>query len=366
MVLSVILITAVAIIFYLWKRETRERSEVIFKSLIEAAPDAMVVVNDKGIIILVNQQTETLFGYRRMELIGQPVEKLIPQELHQKHHNYRKKYNEEPKFRSMGAGLELQGVKKGEVRFPVEISLSPVRTAKGILVSASVRDITDRKKAEQKFRGLLDAAPDATVIVTNTGIIEMINKQTENIFGYTREEMIGQPIEILIPEEIRAKHVGHRNSFIRQAGAREMGVGIELKAVRKNGTQFPVEISLSPIQTEEGMLISASVRDISERKQAQLALIKLNEELEHRVIERAQELHASERRFRALVENNDGIIALLDEKMNVVYRSPSSEHITGWSSNERELIGSLNQTHPDDLHILQKAISYIFQEPGKV
>jgi len=258
----------------------QQKSELRFKALLDAAPDATVIVNDKGVIELVNIQTELLFGYDRSELLGKSVELLIPGNLRKGHARHVSNFVREPRVRTMGVGLELEAIKRDGSKFPVEISLSPLQTVEGLLVSASIRDITQRKKSEQKFKALLDAAPDATVIVNEKGNIEMINHQTENLFGYSREEMIGKPIEILIPEELRSIHEHHRAGFVKTARVRTMGEGIELNAIKKNGSRFPVEISLSPIHTEEGMLVSASVRDITMRKNLENELKRTNAEVE--------------------------------------------------------------------------------------
>ena len=162
----------------------QQKSEQRFKALLDAAPDATVIVNDKGLIELINLQTELLFCYNRSELLGKPVEILIPGNLRKVHALHVSSFVKEPRVRSMGVGLELEAIKKDGTKFPVEISLSPLQTVEGLLVSASIRDITQRKKSEQKFKALLDAAPDATVIVNEKGTIEMINHQTENLFGY--------------------------------------------------------------------------------------------------------------------------------------------------------------------------------------
>ena len=142
------------------------------------------------------------------------------------------------------------------------------------------RDISEKRKAEEKFHALLDSAPDATVIVDEAGIIQMTNTQTEKLFGYSRHEIIGKHVEIFIPFELRNRHIHHRADFAKSSKVRAMGVGIELNAVKKDGSMFPVEISLSPIQTEEGMLISAAIRDITHRKELETELKKINTELE--------------------------------------------------------------------------------------
>ena len=135
-------------------------------------------------------------------------------------------------------------------------------------------EMKQRKKAEDKFRGLLEAAPDAMVITNEKGEIVLINRQTEKLFGYRKEELIGKPVEILIPPDFHSKHITDRSKYFADPKVRSMGVGLELFAIRKDGIQFPVEISLSPLITEEGTLISASVRDITERKKAEDKLKK--------------------------------------------------------------------------------------------
>ncbi|MEQ1675415.1 MAG: PAS domain S-box protein [Chitinophagaceae bacterium] len=251
-----------------------------FRALLDTAPDAMVISNRKGEIVLINQQTETLFGYKRTQLIGKPVEILIPGTFQTRHKGHRDHYFADPKVRTMGAGLELFAMRSDGTQFPVEISLSPLETTEGLLVSAAIRDITERKKAEVKFRGLLESAPDAMVIANEKGEIVLINYQTEVLFGYKKEELTGQLVELLVPAGARHKHTAHRSGYSKEPKVRSMGAGLELFAVRKDGSQFPVEISLSPLETTDGLLVSAAIRDITERKKSEEAITQLNKELE--------------------------------------------------------------------------------------
>src|ERR1043166_4641655 len=219
-------------------------SDSAYRALVESAPDGIVIVGPEGRIVVVNSQTEKLFGYARADLLGKPIETLIPERFRGKHRGHRAGFMSDPQLRPMGVGLELYGSRKDGTEFPVEISLSSVETPGGLLVSAVVRDITERKRAEQLFRSLLDSAPDAMVVVGADGRIVLVNSQTEKLFGYKREELLGQPVEALIPERLWSRHRQHRTAFSAHPQFRPMGVGLELYGIRKDGTEFPLEISL--------------------------------------------------------------------------------------------------------------------------
>ena len=237
--------------------------------LLEAAPDAMVVIDHEGTVVLVNAQTEKLFGHARGELLGRPVEVLIPETLRELHRKHRDVYVRDPHVRSMGSGLDLLACRADGTEFPVEISLAPLQTDDGLLISAAVRDVTSKRREERLFRGLLEAAPDAMVIVNQRGRVVLVNAQVEELFGYRRDELVGQPVEVLVPERFAGMHVAFRSGYALEPRTRPMGLAGDLFARRRDGSEFPVEISLAPLETEDGLLVSAAVRDISERRRTQ-------------------------------------------------------------------------------------------------
>src|ERR1700723_3322629 len=261
-----------------------------YHGLLEAAPDAMVVVNQSGEIVLLNVQAEKQFGYRRDELIGQKVKNIIPQGFAERLIADGSRSAAEALAQQIGTGIELNGRRKDGSVFPIEIMLSRLESAEGILVTAAIRNISVRKTAgkhleqmEARYRGLLEAAPDAMVVVNQSGEIVLLNVQAEKQFGYHRDELVGQKVKNIIPEGFAERLIADGTRTAEDALAQQIGTGIELNGRRKDGTEFPIEIMLSPLESAEGVLVTAAIRDISVRKTAERQLAQM--EGRRRVVE---------------------------------------------------------------------------------
>jgi PAS domain S-box-containing protein len=371
------------------------RKKMQYRALLEAAPDAIVVVNQSGIVVLVNAQAERLFGYRRDELIGQPADILVSEHFRGQHNEQHSRLLAAPPARSTVVGLQLFGLRKDGTEFPAEIRLSPLDTKGGVWVSSAIRDISDRRRTEEdlrrlasivacsddaivgkttegiitswnsgaqhifgyspkeaigrsitmlapvdrpeeiprmleclkrgevvdhfetvrlrkdgkevqieltvspirdalerivgastigrdisvrkaaekhlvqmeaRYRGLLEAAPDAMVVVNHGGEIVLLNVQAEKQFGYRRDELVGQKVKNIIPRGFAERLLMHGTGTPGDPVVPQMGTGIELHGRRKDGSEFPIEIMLSPLDTVDGILITAAIRNIAERK----------------------------------------------------------------------------------------------------
>ena len=262
-----------------------------YRQTFELSPDGLLVVGDDGRIVRANARANALFGYEADELVNRAIEVLIPQRFVSGHAQLRDGYVAEPHARPMGAGLELFGRRKDGSEFAVDIMLSPLQTEDGTRLTLCVaRDVTERKQSEKLMRDLLESAPDAMVIVDGKGVIRLVNSQTEKLFGFPRQELFDQPIEKLMPQRYRAQHPSYRGGYHSNPRVRPMGADLDLFAMRQDGSEFPVEISLSPLKTAEGTLIVSTIRDVSNRKHAEQVMLEslkeketLLKEIHHRV-----------------------------------------------------------------------------------
>jgi PAS domain S-box-containing protein len=255
-------------------------------SILEAIPDAVFAINQQGVIIQVNSQTEGLFGYTRDELIGQSVEMLVPERQRAQHHQHRDSYYARPKIRRMGSGLDLYGRRRDGTEFPVEISLSPVATGNGAIVLSVIRDISDRKRIEEELRRaneelerrktrelrdsqnrlalIVNSSQDAIIGKNLDGIITQWNKGAEQIYGYTAAEIIGRNVSVLCPPE-RPDEIPGILEKIRHGQRVEY---FESVRITKDGRRLHMSISVSPIYDADGGIVGASAigRNITAQK----------------------------------------------------------------------------------------------------
>ncbi|MEO7734593.1 MAG: PAS domain S-box protein [Kofleriaceae bacterium] len=233
-----------------------------FRELLESAPDAMVIADQAGRIFLVNAEAERMFGYGRAEMIGQPVELLLPEQMRAGHPERRAAFFAAPRAPGKRAGIELQGRRKDGVEFPIEVSLSPLETPTGALVSTAIRDLTERKQTETTVRALMvaaqvvEAAPTAMVMVNQHRAVALVNRRTCDLFGYTREQLIGLPFDDLV--------IG----------------GIAPLGRRQDGSEVPIEISVSLLETPSGTCTLAAIVDTTERRRQEDELRRSNADLE--------------------------------------------------------------------------------------
>ena len=250
--------------------------------LLDLTHDAIIVRTPDGKILYWNSGAERLYGWTKEEARGKSTHTLLQTEFPMDH----EKIMAETTERGSWEG-ELIHRKRDGSRAIVSSRWAVRKDEEGKTISflESNRDITQRKQEQEKFRNLLESAPDAMVIVNEAGQIQLVNAQTETLFGYSREELAGQRVEMLLPERFKRQHIRDRTGYSDTPRARNMGLGLELYGRKKDGTEFPVEVSLSPLQTNEGMLVSSAVRDVSLRRRAEEQIRQLNVELSQKLAE---------------------------------------------------------------------------------
>jgi len=449
-------------------RSESSESAAKYRGLLEAAPDAMVVVNQAGEIVLVNGQVEKQFGYRRDELVGQKIKKIIPEGFAERLIADSTRSVADALAQHIGAGIELSGRRRDGTEFPIEMMLSPLESVEGILVTGAIRDISSRKAAEArlakaeekrhfvenslreseeryrmlldgirdyaifmmdprgrilswnagaelikgyradeiigqnyscffppddikrgrpqeilrltsaggrheeqgmrvrkdgsrflasltvtalydqagdlrgfsefshdlteskesaaKYRGLLEAAPDAMVVVNQAGVIVLVNVQAEKQFGYRRDELIGHQVKNIIPEGFAERLIADATRSTAEALAQHIGAGIELSGRRKNGTEFPIEIMLSPLASVEGILVTAAIRNISSRKKSERELALANQVLEESNLELKQFAYIASHDLQSPLRSITGFVQLLQQE----YAGKLDEQAQDW------------------------------------
>ena len=280
----------------------RDAVEHLMGQIVEFAPNGFALTTVDGRIFVANAELERMFGHSREELLRMHIEALLPERFRSSHAQLRDGNWNDFKPRTMGAGRELFGLKSDGSEFPIEIGINALVTPGGVVVVETIADISVRKRLERMFQKIVEAAPCGIIMIDAQGRIVLANPQAELMFGYSLAELIGNSLEILLPDRLRAAHSVHRQAFIAAPAIRQMGVGRDLTARRKDGTEFPVEIGLNPVPGDRDGMVLAAVTDITRRNNMQLELRQANANLEEFTSAASHDLKSPLRGIADLVE----------------------------------------------------------------
>jgi PAS domain S-box-containing protein len=272
------------------------------KELLDAVPAGIIVTHQDGRISYLNAEAEQLFGYPRNELIGQSIDLLLPNRFSRNHAQLRQSYIDNPSTRYMGAGRDLYGKRKDDSEFPLEIGLRSLVADGEQFIVATIVNIARRKQLEERLVKVIEASPYGQLLVDEQGIIQLINPSLLNLFGYTKDDLLGKSMDILLPERYRDGHEKLRAGYVQKPSLRPMGLGRDLTGRHKSGTEIPIEIGLSPVESDAGNLTLAVVTDISERKRLELNLKQANAHLEEFTYVASHDLKSPLRGISDLVE----------------------------------------------------------------
>jgi PAS domain S-box-containing protein len=253
-------------------------SDALFRGVFEAVPDAVLVVDDEGRVVVANQRCREVFGRAPEDLVDRPVEELVPHRFRAGHERRREEYGAAPRPRPLGL-LRLSALRADGTEFPAEISLAALEADGRRYVATTVRDITGPVRDEERFRNLLEGAPDPTLIVDADARIVLANDRVCSALGYERGELVGRSVSVLAgdpgPEEVSDRIA----EYLRSPSVVPMGRGEEFRVRARDGRELPMEISLSPVQTTAGLLVSIALRDVSERRRIEGQSQRLRDDL---------------------------------------------------------------------------------------
>jgi len=255
-------------------------SQARLVGIVDSAMDAIITVDGEQRIVLFNAAAERMFLFPADEAIGQPLERFIPERFRPAHSSHIQSFGQTGiTTRAMAGARAIYGLRSDGKEFPLEASISQVEAGGQKLYTVIMRDVSERHLAEERFRQVIEGAPNGMVMMNSDGRIVMVNTQIEKSFGYSRDELIGQSIEMLVPARFRDHHPSYRNGFLADPTTRPMGSGRDLYGLRKDGSEFPVEIGLNPLETPQGRMVLGTIVDITERKLAEQKLLRSQKQL---------------------------------------------------------------------------------------
>jgi PAS domain S-box-containing protein len=302
-----------------------EKARAHLSAIVESSNDAIITKDLSGIITSWNLGAERIFGYKAKEIIGQPILRLIPPDRVEEEQRILRQIKQD----QLVGHFETVRLRKDGSPIDLSITISPVKDKNGTVIGASkiARDITDRNLAEERFRLAIESAPNAIVMVDREGRIVLINSRAENDFGYTRDELMGKNIDALVPERFRGDHASYRAGFYEKPLLRSMGVGRELYGLRKDHTEFPVEIGLAPIEMTQGVWVMATIVDITQRKYAETELQDTLQEVKRSNTELEQFAYVASHDLQEPLRTITGMVQLLQKRYQDNLDARADEYI---------------------------------------
>ncbi len=329
-----------AVITDLTEVEAAREARLHLAAIVEASTDAIVSVDSQGLILSWNRGAEKLFGYSVEEAVGQSIHLITPLE----HHEELEANLERVQRGEIAEGPETVRIRKDGRRVDVSLAMSPMRDHFGHIGRACIiyRDITSRKRAQERLQGVLESVPDAIVVANRSSRIVLVNSRVETMFGYRRQQLIGQPIEILIPERYRKEHQGHFRGYVERPCVAAMSPLRELTGVRADGTEFPLEVTLGPVETDDDPLICSSVRDVTDRHVFQETLREKNLQLEAALEAKDRFLAAMSHELRTPLNAIIGFTGLLLMKLQGPLNEAQERQLGLVRSSARHLLAIIN------------------------
>jgi protein-histidine pros-kinase len=336
--------------------DTRSQAVSQLSVLAEVFPSGVLATDAEGRIIFANARLREMFGYADEELLGEPIELLVPEEMRKNHVEHRNELITHPRTLAMGKNLCPRGRRKDGSEIFLEVGLQPIATAEGLVVLAAIADVTERKQAEEQTRYVMEAAPSGVILVDEQCRMVLVNGETERMFGFSRGELIGQPVTMILPDACDDASRRLRKQSADSCAVRDTRHGLELTGRRKDGTQFPLEMSLRQADSGSGSFLLGSMVDVSDRKQAEEYLRKAKEAAEVATRAKSEFLSAMSHELRTPL---NAIIGFSQGLINRSGQDPLSE-------GQKDRIEKIHRSGIHLLTLINDILDIATVESGKV